>query len=119
MGKIHKRGLLNIFGTGLKTIFGTMDNSDIEYINGEMDKLYMDNTILARTIQNETKIIKTLLNSAPYKLANLQEHSKENVERYNRLTKYDNTNTRNLFLDHQSAICIIIMYMKKNFPQNN
>ena len=51
MGKRHKRGLLNIFGTGFKTLFGTMDNNDLEYINGEMDKLYTDNTILAGTIQ--------------------------------------------------------------------
>ena len=80
-----------------------MDNNDLEYINGEMDKLYTDNTILAGTIQNQTTMIKTLLNSASHNLANLQEHSKENVERYNQLTNHTNTNTRNIFLAHQSA----------------
>ena len=53
-------------------------------------------------------MIKTLLNSASHNLANLQEYSKENVERYNRLTNHTNTNTRNLFLAHQLDICSII-----------
>ena len=108
MGKRHKRGLLNIFGTGFKTLFGTMDNNDLEYINGEMDKLYLDSTILGGTIQNQTTMIKTLLNSTSHNLANLQEHNKENVERYNRLTNHTNPSTRNLFLAHQLAICSII-----------
>ena len=77
-------------------------------MNGEMDKLYMDNTILAGTIQNQTKTIKMLLNSASHNLANIQEHSKENVERYNRLTNHTNTNIRNLCLAHHLAICSII-----------
>ena len=85
-----------------------MDNNDLEYIKGKMDKLYTDNTILAGIIQNQTTMIKTLLNSASHNLANVQEHSKENEERYNRLTNHTNTNTRNLFLAHQLAICSII-----------
>ena len=108
IGKRHKRVLLNIFGTVFKILFGTMDNNDLKYINGEMDKLYMDNTILVGTIQNQTKIIKTLLNSASHNLANLQDHNKENVEQYNRLTNHTDTNTKNLFLAHQLAICSIM-----------
>ena len=76
MGKRHKRGLLNIFGTELKTLFGTMYKNNLEYINGEMGKLYMNKTIFAGTIQNLTKIKKTLLNSESRDLASLQKYGK-------------------------------------------
>lgn len=38
LGK-QKRGLINIAGTGLKYLFGTMDDNDLKRIKGQIDQL--------------------------------------------------------------------------------
>ena len=59
-----KRGLANFVGDISKTLFGTLSETDLEQINSEFDKIYMDNTKIASVLRNHTKILKLILDSS-------------------------------------------------------
>ena len=56
-----KRGLDNAVGTVVKMLFGTIAESDLEYVIFEIDKLYRGNKVIATSISNQTRITKSLL----------------------------------------------------------
>lgn len=60
----RRRGLINMVGTLSKTLFGTLSNDDLDYINNEIDKLYKHTNTISQGLSNQTKIIKLLLNNA-------------------------------------------------------
>ena len=62
--KRKRRGLINFVGSLSKTLFGTLDASDLNYIDSEIDKLYNVTNSLAKGLTNQTHIIKLLLNNA-------------------------------------------------------
>ena len=101
--KRNKRGFFNSIWDVSKTLFGTLSENDMNYINKELDKLFKDNTILSEGISNQTKVIKLLLNSASTDLNTLELHSRENVNRLNQLANGSNKNTQNL------AVCMMIV----------
>ena len=102
-----KRGLMNFVGSISKTLFGTLDDKDLDHINNELDKLYQDNGLLASSIFNQTRIIKTFLNSTSHDLITLNEHSRQNVEKYNRLVSQTNSNTKNIAISNQITLCTL------------
>ena len=99
----QKRGLINAIRSVSKTLFGTLTESELDYINLETDNLYKDNKILANSISNQTKIIKTLLSSASVGVNVMMEHSKENIANFNRMKNQINNNTRNLFIKQKTC----------------
>lgn len=56
-----KRGLLNFVGSISKTLFGTLDEDDLSLVNGNIDKLFSQQNQITHTLQNQTQIIKALL----------------------------------------------------------
>ena len=78
-----KRGLINAVGNAAKTLFGTLTESDLEYAISEIDKLYRDNKVIATSISNQMRIIKSSLNSASFRVDAMMEHSKEIVRKFN------------------------------------
>ena len=102
-----RRGLFNFIGSVSKTLFGTLEDKDLEYINNELDKLYASDKILSTSITNQTKVIKTILNSASHDIQILNEHSKANVERLNKMINETNTNTRSIIINNQITICTL------------
>lgn len=60
--KINKRGIFNPVGELHKILWGTLSNSDAEYYNNEIDKLYNHTNNLASIVQNQTRIIKHTIN---------------------------------------------------------
>ena len=107
--KRNKRGFFNFIGDVSKTLFGTLSENDMNYINKELDKLFKDNTILSTGISNQTKVIKLLLNSATTDLNTLELHSKENVNCLNQLANGTNKNTQNLASANQITVCMMIV----------
>ena len=81
----------------------------MNYINKELDKLFKDNTILSQGIVNQTKVIKSLLNSASTDLNTLELHSRENFNRLNQLANETNKNTQNLAIANQITVCMMIV----------
>ena len=56
-----KRGLFDFIGEVSKTLFGTLSDSDANYYNSELDKLYTDQKNVIQYVKNQTSIIlKTL-----------------------------------------------------------
>ena len=104
-----KRRLINAIGSVSKKLFGTLTESDLEYINSEIDNLYKDNKVLANSISNQTRIIKALLSSASYGVDVMMEHSKENIDNFNKMKYQINNNTRNLFISNQITACTMIL----------
>ena len=105
----QKRGLMNPIGSVCKILFGTLIESDLDYITPEINNLYKDNKVLGNSISNQTKIIKTLLSSASYGVNVMMEHSKENMAYFNRMRKQINNDTRNLFISNQIMACAMIL----------
>ena len=56
-----KRGILNPIGELANILFGTLSQTDANYYNTEIKKLYADNRKLSTLIANETSILKTTL----------------------------------------------------------
>ena len=59
--KRTKKGLANFIGDISKTPFGTLSEQDLDSINNEFDKIYMDNKNFATVLKNHTKILKLIL----------------------------------------------------------
>ncbi|XP_076395856.1 uncharacterized protein LOC143265783 [Megachile rotundata] len=55
-----KRGLLNILGSVSKTLFGTLDENDLQLINQNIDKLFDSQNNLTQVIAKQNMIIKGL-----------------------------------------------------------
>ncbi|XP_043479473.1 uncharacterized protein LOC122509439 [Leptopilina heterotoma] len=102
-----KRGLLNIIGTISKTLFGTLDEHDMDIIDKEFDKVYSDRKIITETIGNQTRIIKTLLNTASHDLQLLNKESGSLIEQLNQLANSTNANARNMIIANILSICTI------------
>ncbi|XP_033216084.1 uncharacterized protein LOC117172356 [Belonocnema kinseyi] len=101
-----KRGLFNFVGSISKTLFGTLEEKDLEYINNELDQLYTDNKVRFTSISNQTKIDKTILNLASHDVQVLSEHSKANVDRLNKMINQTNTNTLSIIINNHLNIII-------------
>ena len=56
-----RRGLLNAIGSISKTLFGTLDDADLELINRIIDKLFDDQNKLTHIVQNQTSMFKQIL----------------------------------------------------------
>lgn len=102
-----KRGILNIVGSISKTLFGTLDENDLTLINGELDDIYKNQKLMGQTIGNQTRILKTLLNSASHDLEVLNEQSEGQVNRLNTIINATNINQRNLIVANMIVLCSI------------
>lgn len=78
-----KRGLLNFVGSISKTLFGTLDEDDLNLINENMDKLFDQQNTMNLVLQNQTAIIKTILN---YEIQNSQHLLKKHIRNSNQIT---------------------------------
>ena len=56
----QRRGWINAIGSLSKSLFGTLDNDDLENLHKEMDKIYGQHK-LASSISNQRAIIRVLL----------------------------------------------------------
>ncbi|XP_076390424.1 uncharacterized protein LOC143264970 [Megachile rotundata] len=70
-----KRGLLNIIGSASKALFGTFDNDDLELVNKNIDKLFDENNKVKTMINNQTALIRKIIDS-------------ENLEKLTEINKY-------------------------------
>ena len=61
MNSRNKRGLINIFGTGLKLLFGTMEDNDAQLISESFDKIYNNSANTTLLVRNQTSIVKNIL----------------------------------------------------------
>ena len=61
MNSRNKRGLINIFGTGLKLLFGTMEDNDAQLISESFDKIYNNSANTTLLVRNQTSIVKNRL----------------------------------------------------------
>lgn len=103
----EKRGILNIIGTISKTLFGTLDDNDMEIINQEFDKLYADQKIITGSINNQTRIMKTLLNSASHDLQILNNESGKLINQLNKMINSTNINAQNILMVNMITLCSI------------
>lgn len=58
----RKRGTFNFIGDISKTLFGTLNNDDLELINKNIDILFNNQNQLKEIVTNETRLIKNILN---------------------------------------------------------
>ena len=105
----NKRGLINGIGSILKTLFGTLTESDLTYVNLELDHLYAENEDLASSIKNQAKVIKMILNSGSYKGESLLEYNKENIKHFYQISTQINNNTKNLLISNQIIIMTLLI----------
>lgn len=65
---LTKRGLLNIVGSISKSLFGTLDNDDLDLINANIDKLFQKGNELKTIVANQTALIRKIIKSNSIKL---------------------------------------------------
>lgn len=67
-----KRGILNIIGSGLKVLVGTMDNNDAEYIQNAINNLEEEQKESLTILQDQTTILSNTVNNFNESIINLQ-----------------------------------------------
>lgn len=67
-----KRGLLNVIGSGLKLLFGTMDNKDAEYIKDAINNLEQKQKDSLLILQDQTTILSNTVGNFNESIINLQ-----------------------------------------------
>lgn len=83
----RRRGWINVIGSLSKSLFGTLDNDDLESLHKEMDKIYSGQHKLASSISNQTAIIRVLLE---------KEMNKERTNNYDALTQAISNETQQI-----------------------
>lgn len=91
-----KRGLFDFIGEISKTLFGTLDATDAEYYNNELDKLYNDQKEIMHYVNNQTSIILSSLSSSISMLNKSQDQIIEMNERFNKVKDLTKTNEMNI-----------------------
>lgn len=66
-----KRGLLNIVGRVQKTLFGTLDDTDAESYDKQIEELQSSQNNLLKIVEKQTSILKATSNT--FREANLME----------------------------------------------
>ncbi|XP_051167384.1 uncharacterized protein LOC127285425 [Leptopilina boulardi] len=94
----YRRGFFNFIGSISKTLFGTLDDQDLQIINSELDAVYKDNNVMVQSLGNQTRIIRTLLNSASHDLKNLNEHSQNRTLQLNQIINSTNQNNKQILI---------------------
>ena len=84
----QRRGWINAIGSLSKSLFGTLDNDDLENLHKEMDKIYGRQHKLASSISNQTAIIRVLL----------EEVNKERTNNYDALTQAMSNETQQIHM---------------------
>ena len=100
-----KREILNAIGSISKTLFGTLNEDDMKLINKEFDKLYSDNRVMAETLGNQNRIMKTWISSASHDLQLLSEHSESHIKQLNDIINTTNTSQKSIVVGNIIAIC--------------
>ncbi|KAK9296903.1 hypothetical protein QLX08_009213 [Tetragonisca angustula] len=77
---ITRRRLLNAIGSISKTLFGTLDDADLELINRNIDKLFDDQNKLTHIVQNQTSMFKLLQDDYFQKLTGQVKIQLENLK---------------------------------------
>ena len=107
--KRKKRGLANFIDDISKTLFGTLSEQDLNNINNEFDKIYMDNKNLAIVLTNHTKILKLILDSSPVNHKELIGNQNAEREFAINLSSGLNTVSRDSFVNSKLLIAAIII----------
>ena len=104
-----KRGLANFVGDISKTLFGTLSEADLEQINSEFDKIYMDNTKIASVLRNHTKILKLILDSSSVNHKELLNNQMNERKLARNLSKGFNTLAQDSFINNKLTITAIMI----------
>lgn len=67
-----KRGLINFIGSGLKALFGTMDDNDAEYIKNAIQNLEENQKDSLTILQDQTTILSNTVNNFNDSIASLR-----------------------------------------------
>lgn len=105
----YKRGAFNFVGSISKTLFGTLSEGDLDYVNHELDQLYSQNKLLKMSLQNQTKVIRTILNSAAHDVDSLFLKNKNIIDSYNKLANKTNENIENIVMANQVTIMTVVI----------
>ena len=92
-----------------KTLFGTLNDNDLQYINHELDKLYMDNRNIAVALSNHTKILKMLLDTSSADYKGLLTRVNEDSKTANKLKSIVNDNMKNNFVNTKLVIATLMI----------
>lgn len=104
-----KRGLANFVGDISKTLFGTLNNNDLEYINNEFDKLYTDNKNIASALTNNTRILKLLLDTSTTDHKTLMDQFTGGSETIRKLKNNVNDNTKGIYVNSKLVIGALLI----------
>ena len=104
-----RRGLINFVGNILKTLFGTLSERDLNQINDQFDKLYLDNRNIAAALRNHTRILKILLDSSSTNYGGLLNEFNKETKVMHRLDNTVNENTKNSFVNAKLVVCTLLI----------
>ena len=103
-----RRGLINFIGRS-KTLFGTLSERDLNQINDEFDKLYLDNRNIAAALTNHTRMLKILLDSSSANYRGLLNEFNKETKATHKLDNAVNENTKNSFVNAKLVICTLLI----------
>ena len=92
-----------------KILFGTLNDNDFQYINHELDKLFMDKRNIALALINHTKILEMLLDTSLADYKGLLTRVNEDSKTANKLKSIINDNTKNNFVNTKLVIATLMI----------
>ena len=94
-----KRGLFDFIGEVSKTLFGTLSDSDANYYNSELDKLYTDQKNVIQYVKNQTSIILKTLHTNE-KIVDVTSNAISRInDQFNRLRNLSQIIEANIWID--------------------
>lgn len=63
-----KRALIDIAGTVLKSLFGTLDSKDAEYYDAAIDKVNSDEKELLNLLKQQSHVVQTTISNITYQV---------------------------------------------------
>lgn len=84
----EKRGLVNVIGSGLKALFGTMDSDDAHNIDSSIDELQKSNINILTLVKDQTSIIQTTIHNFNHSFLVLKKNEELMNENFNKISKF-------------------------------
>jgi len=87
----YKRGLFNFVGKISKTLFGTMDDDDVQYYHDQVDRFEQGSTTLTQLVKQQLIVVKSTLGGFNETLSDVECNERKMRDGLSQLQKYVTT----------------------------
>lgn len=94
--KRRRRGIFNVIGTGLKTLFGTMDNDDAEYLNEKISTIDSNQHRVYQLEKDQLTVVKNTVSDITHTFRDFRDNQETIIKTQNYLEQLQELSSKKI-----------------------